>query len=96
MVTINGINRTQLNKIANKHLKELFTEKEISRCENCGFSFALSFAHRHKRKWYYDQPQELLWDFNQVLLLCLKCHDNSEYTPGETEKLFDKLRGKIE
>jgi hypothetical protein len=34
----------------------------------------------------------LLYDFNQVLLLCLRCHEKIEYNRDATEWLFIKLR----
>lgn len=80
---------------ANKILKKIFEEKEIYNCENpnCQSGFCLTFAHRHKREWYRPvERQKLLYDFNEVLLLCLKCHDEIEVSKEKTEELFNKLR----
>lgn len=52
----------------------------------------LSFAHRHKRVWYRSCP-ELLSDFNQVLLLCIPCHEEIEYSTEKTESIFMLKRG---
>lgn len=84
--------RTELNKIANEKLFKLWLVKNIQKCERCGTSFNLTNSHRHKRKWYYDKPDELLWDFNQVIRLCLKCHMEIEYNADKTDKLFKILR----
>ncbi len=92
MVTIKGKSRTQLNRFANKKLKEIYEKKGITRCEVCGYGWALGFAHKHKRSWYYDQPEELLWDFNETLLLCMKDHDNIEYDKDKSDELFARLR----
>lgn len=71
----------------------MFIEKGITYCEKCGSDFGLSFAHFHKRIWYRSQPEKL-WDFNQVLLLCLRCHEKIEYDKELTKKIFIDLRGK--
>lgn len=78
---------------ANKILKELFYEKDITRCEKCGTDFALSFAHLHKRDWYKPKDkQHLLYAFEQVLLLCINCHEEIEVNKEKTEELFNQLR----
>jgi len=76
---------------ANKKLKEIFLEKGIVRCELCGTDNFLSFAHKHKRDWYRRYP-ELLSDYNQVLLLCIPCHEKIEVNRVETRALFIRLR----
>lgn len=78
------------NKVRAK-LKKLFASKGIVRCELCGGTFALSFHHRHKRIFYYSQP-ELLGDFNQVVLVCCKCHDKLEVDKNLTKQAFERLR----
>ena len=60
--------------------------------KGCWINNGLSFAHRHKRIWYKRQPA-LLEDFNQTLLLCLRCHENIEYNREITKEVFSKLRG---
>jgi hypothetical protein len=53
----------------------------------------LSFAHRHKRSWYYDKPK-LLGAFKQVVLACISpCHDAIETNKVLSEEYFMKLRG---
>lgn len=80
--------RTKMNQKANNALKKLFEEKEICSCESCGSSFGLTFAHRKKRRHY--KTVEELSDFNEVLLLCLKCHMKIEYDKKQTKELFKK------
>jgi hypothetical protein len=90
------MNRTKINKIANSKLRILFYDKEIYLCEarlnGCQYDWILSFAHRHKRRWYYDKPDKLLWDFGQVILCCLHCHEILEKDSKLTEEIFTKLR----
>ena len=66
------------------------TEKEAQKR-----NFNLSFHHRHKRDWYkqFDNEQELLGDFNQVLLLGQYYHNKLEYDAELTKKYFELLRG---
>ena len=82
----------KINTEANKKLKEIFTEKKIYNCELCHSPFFCSFHHRHKRLFYRSCP-ELLSDFNQVVLLCAKCHDEAERDKEHTKDIFMKLRG---
>lgn len=86
-------NRTKINQKANRKLKQIFQEKDITRCEMCGSDFGLSFAHRYKRRWFLGKSEELLWDFNLVLLLCIQCHSGIEYDKELTNKVFNELRG---
>lgn len=57
-----------------RKLKEQFERAGIVRCEVCNGTFALSFAHRLKRRFITDQ-QEL----ETVALLCQICHNEVEY-----------------
>jgi len=82
----------KLNQKANKALKKTFEEAEIVYCELCGTHSWLSFAHRHKRRWYRGRS-ELLSDFNQVMLLCMGCHMKLESDKNLTEETFLKYRG---
>lgn len=82
----------RVNIEANKKLKELFTEKEITRCELCQSPFMLSWHHRHKRLFYRGCP-ELLSEFNQVILVCAKDHDELERDKDYTKQVFLRLRG---
>lgn len=86
------VNWTLINKAANKKCKDQCVEKEVTRCENCGYDNLLSFAHRHKRIWYKSQPEKL-YDWNEFLLLCLRCHHDIEYSRDKTDELFNRLRG---
>ena len=81
---------------ARKKLKVIYEEKGITTCElrfkgKCWRNNALSFAHRHKRKWYLDHP-ELLGEFKQTVLACIPCHDIIEDDKELTEEVFKKLR----
>lgn len=73
-------------------LKRIYEEKGITRCENCNSGSFLTFAHRHKRRWYLA-TESLLIDFNQTLLLCVRCHDKIEYNKEYSEEMFLRLRG---
>jgi len=84
--------QTLLNQKSNRILKQIFLEKEILQCELCGSNFHLTFAHRHKRDWYKGKQEDLLYSFDQVLLLCLKCHMAIEYDKQKTADVFERLR----
>lgn len=72
----------------------MFKSKGITRCENgCSDNSWLTFAHRHKRRWYLNKG-ELINDYNQILLLCIHCHQKIEKDSILTEETFDRLRGK--
>ena len=80
--------------INDKHYKigkqKLF-EAGKTRCEMCFTDSWLSQAHRHTRDWYRSQP-ELLSDINQILTLCVPCHQKIEGLTKVTEELFKRLR----
>ena len=87
----------KLNAKANRKLKELFISKDIRWCElnephNCNQLLGLTFAHRYKRRKYRKYP-ELLWDFDQVLLLCMNAHQILEINKNKTAEVFERLRG---
>lgn len=84
--------QTKINMDANKILKQMFLDKGITRCELCGSTFMLSFAHRHKRIHYRSHP-ELLSDYKQVLVLCMADHMKLEASKSLTEDTFNRLRG---
>lgn len=88
--------QTLINQKANKKLWQLFFDKDIRTCEvgleGCQNSSFLGFCHRHKRVWYYSQPDKL-WDFNEVCLACVSCHTKLESNKELTETAFAKLRG---
>jgi hypothetical protein len=76
-------------------LKIEYARRGLISCEvrlpGCLIFFALSFAHRHKRVWYYDKP-DLLANFNETVLACAKCHAKMESDKELTEKVFQRLR----
>ena len=77
-------------------LKKEFKRRRIFYCELkfdvCWNGQALSFAHRHKRHWYFAHP-ELLSDFTHVILACIPCHNIIEKDAKLTEEKFMELRG---
>ena len=80
-----------------RKLKIEFEEKGITTCEiclpGCKRDNFLSFAHQHKRTWYYDKPK-LLGAFEQVVLACIyPCYETIENNKKLTEEIFEKLRG---
>ena len=62
----------------------------ITRCEICNTDQWLSFAHRKKRRHYTDDG---LNDYNEILLLCVPCHQELEKDPKLTRETFKRLRG---
>lgn len=86
----------KINQQANVRLKRFYGATDIRSCElrldGCTGSYALSFAHRHKRNWYLGRP-ELLSSFNQTVLGCVNCHQIIEKDPELTKKKFLELRG---
>lgn len=85
--------RTDINKIANKNLAELWRDFGIDACEICGSNIWLTNMHRHKRVWFYDKPDYYLWDWKYCIRACMKCHQRYEYDKKATEEVFIKLRG---
>jgi 5-methylcytosine-specific restriction endonuclease McrA len=94
---VKKLNRTALNRKANKKLKELKNEMDIRHCELCSTQ-AVTNAHRHKRVYYSGDKRHLLWSRDHVLFLCTACHqrmdDRSKTTEEEKEELFESLRKK--
>jgi hypothetical protein len=86
----------KINTKANGILKKLYYEKEIFACEvrlpGCKMTFALSWHHRHKRYWYYNQSEKLSL-FSQTLLVCAACHEVLETSALLTEETFQRIRG---
>jgi len=87
------MNRTSINRKADKEITRQAVNRGIIRCEICGSNSWLTRMHRHKRLWYYDKPDELLWDYKQWIIACIKCHDHYEDDREGTEKIFSELRG---
>jgi len=83
-------NRTAWNKQSNKILKDKFEGMGVRYCEWCGTSSFLSFAHKFKRR--HMNSVEELSDINNVLLLCVPCHQKIEFDKELSEMLFKKLR----
>lgn len=97
-----------VNQKALKKNREQFEDRGIKWCEvcntldklgdrnawsSCWRDNGLSFAHRHKRDWYKVNGLELLWDFDQVVLVCPYGHDKMEKDSDLTEQVFSTLRG---
>lgn len=61
----------------------------ITRCELCGGTFGLSFAHSKKRR--FIQTDE---DWYEVALLCQKCHETVEFAGHE--EMYRAIREIIE
>jgi hypothetical protein len=80
------------NLEANAINKANFLRLGITRCESCGTDYGLSFAHRKKRRHY--RTLEELTDYNEVILLCLREHEEIEKSPQKTIELFKRLRPK--
>lgn len=72
-----------------------FEHGNITQAQAIKRNFNLSFHHRHKRDWYkqFENEEELLGDFDQVLLLGQYYHNKLEYDFELTEKYFNILRG---
>lgn len=92
------MNRTEEWNKARARLKILFEASDITICEvrlkGCMINNFLSFAHYKPRRFYYDKPGKV-GDFDEVLLLCQRCHQFLDL-PENRDKLeyyFNKLRG---
>ncbi len=87
--------RQKINAAALRKLKKIYQDKEITTCEvrleGCLNNWALGFAHRHKRRWYYG-IEEQLSSFDETVLACSSCHDKIEYDKELTQKVFKRLR----
>jgi 5-methylcytosine-specific restriction endonuclease McrA len=90
------MNRIQQWDKIRKKLKKEFEDRGITYCELCGSTFNLSFAHRKKRRFYYSripgEEERLLGDWNEVLLLCIPCHQKIEKDAELTREVFNRLR----
>ena len=95
--SINKIGKQgKINAKANKEIDKLFDAHDIRHCEvglpGCQGTFALTRCHRHKRYWYYGQPEKL-WDYKQVVCACTSCHSWLETSHQLTEETFQRIRG---
>ncbi len=86
--------RTQLNKESNKILNHIYEVKQIQGCELCGNPWANSYHHRHKRRFYTGDKQELLHSFKQTLKVCPDHHAVLESNRIISNAVFEYLRGK--
>jgi len=73
---------------AKPKLIKIYLKKGITRCENCGGTYLLSFHHRPKRS-----SQEAVHDYKHTRLLDQRCHGFFEYNDEADERLFAKPRG---
>jgi hypothetical protein len=62
-----------------KALKKKFLEMGITRCELCGSSNFLSFAHSKNRRHILTQKE-----LEEVALLCIPCHEAVEGFTAES------------
>jgi len=89
------VNRTSLNHKARQKIAEISQRLNLTRCEakltGC-MGEAHAPAHRHKRRWYYDKPDEMLWDINQWIGCCQACHQEMEYNEETNKRVFEKNR----
>lgn len=76
------------NKVRAK-LKKEFEAQGIVRCELCGGTFALGFAHSKKRRFIYTDD-----DWEEVALLCQPCHEKVEHSGHDN--MYVSIRGIIE
>jgi len=86
---------TKWARLRRKHkqkVKEMF--KDVKWCENpaCGSGIFVAPAHRHNIRYYRANP-DLFSDYNQVIMLCERCHREIESNNEKTEELFVKIRG---
>jgi hypothetical protein len=70
-------------------IKRQFEIWNIKSCEVCGGTFALSFAHRYKRRFITDDSE-----LRVVVLLCQVHHAELEVLPHE--EMFQRISELIE
>jgi hypothetical protein len=87
------MNRSSLNRKARQKIAQYCQDNGISRCElklaGC-MGEAHAPAHRHKRRWYYDKPPELLWDRSEWRASCQACHSQQEFSQEITDQIWTK------
>lgn len=85
--------RGKVNAKARRKIAEISKKNDWTRCfiklSGCTYE-ANAPAHRHKRRWYYDKPDELLWDVSEWMPACISCHQKIENDKELTEKVFNK------
>ena len=86
------MNRDSVNKEALRQMKFYCYHHEVFCCEmrlpGCTGDYNLTFAHKHKRRWYYDKPDETLWKRSEWRLSCMHCHELQEYDKNITNQIF--------
>ena len=82
---------SDLNKKHYQLGKQKLFELGKIRCENCNSDYFLTIAHKKTRRHYYSCPEKLS-DVNEMLTLCLKCHQAIEGKKEATEEIFKRLR----
>lgn len=70
-------------------VKQQFLKMGVTRCEQCGAGYPLSFAHRYKRR-FITTLEELA----TVALLCIPCHEKAEFAGHD--KMFEIINGIIQ
>ena len=90
------MNRTKINKKARNEIAKICELNDwrwcIAKLNNRCQVNAHSPHHRHKRRWYYDKPDKLLWDVKQWIEVCNSCHAILEKDPKLTEQIFQDRR----
>lgn len=89
MKRIGKIGRANIN--ANRKCKNELEKRGITRCEVCGTDYALTIAHRKKRREYRGDLDGLS-RWGEYLLLCQRCHTSIEFSKEKTEEAFLRLR----
>lgn len=88
--------RTPINKKARIEIAKICEQNDWHLCramlDGC-MGEAYAPAHRHKRVWYYDKPEELLWDVKQWIEICPNCDHKTEYNRDLLEEIFLRERG---
>lgn len=94
------MNRAVVNRKCNKEIDQYCFDHDVYSCEvgldGCTIAWGLTRCHRHKRRWYYDKPDSMLWKRSQWLLACISCHEKLERDPELTIKVFEREHGKEE
>lgn len=89
------MNRTAINSKARKKIAQISQDNDWRWCQiqlpGCAGE-ANAPAHKHKRVWYYDKPDELLWDIKEWVPSCNICHSKIEHNKELTTQIFERLR----
>ena len=82
--------RTEMNKKALEKCKTYALAHNEVQCAVCGTTYALSIAHKKKRR-FYNSVEELS-NPKEWLVLCYTHHHEIEFSKEKTEALFSRLR----